>query len=214
MQHSHWTVIPQLRTQWHSVSTRSGLRGWTLLWHSATAVLQACLMHIGTDHALLRVVCCQEEWPEMYWKALQDLHSGTARPVPTPHPKFSLEVRLSIEHHNWQLSMSARSRHTSLLRHIGSGLIQHERRVAALWPLHAYQSCLLFCQNRSKLRAFPLPVHSHTPLRSTLCPNAATSTMQTVQCCAALCKPCNCNCTVTVRHHADCSKLCCPVYGS
>lgn len=36
----------------------------------------------------------QEEWPEMYWRALQDLNSGTALPVPQPHPKFSMEVRV------------------------------------------------------------------------------------------------------------------------
>jgi hypothetical protein len=41
---------------------------------------------------MLCVVCCQEEWPEMYWQALQDLQNGTALSVPTPHPKFSLEV--------------------------------------------------------------------------------------------------------------------------
>jgi hypothetical protein len=28
----------------------------------------------------------------MYWQALQDLQNGTALSVPTPHPKFSLEV--------------------------------------------------------------------------------------------------------------------------
>lgn len=38
-----------------------------------------------------RLLLLQEEWPEMYWKALQDLHSGTPLKVPQPHPKFSLE---------------------------------------------------------------------------------------------------------------------------
>jgi hypothetical protein len=32
----------------------------------------------------------------MYWRALQDLHSGKALPVPTPHPKFSMEVREAV----------------------------------------------------------------------------------------------------------------------
>jgi hypothetical protein len=42
---------------------------------------------------LLLLLLLQQEWPEMYWNALQDLHSGTPLKVPQPHPKFSLEVR-------------------------------------------------------------------------------------------------------------------------
>jgi len=29
----------------------------------------------------------------MYWNALKDLQDGKAIPVPSPHPKFSVEVR-------------------------------------------------------------------------------------------------------------------------
>jgi hypothetical protein len=35
----------------------------------------------------------QEEWPEVYWKALQRMGRKQAVDVPAPHPKFTVQVR-------------------------------------------------------------------------------------------------------------------------
>ncbi|WIA36901.1 hypothetical protein OEZ86_008147 [Tetradesmus obliquus] len=54
-------------------------------------------MRVVTDHEELELIgeglpiFHGEAWPEMYWAALADLGKGKAVPVPSPHPKFSVQ---------------------------------------------------------------------------------------------------------------------------
>jgi hypothetical protein len=43
----------------------------------------------------------QEEWPEVYWKALQKMGRKQAVDVPAPHPKFTVQVRGNMSQKLW-----------------------------------------------------------------------------------------------------------------